>query len=1471
MRARRIVFGLLVAVLLLEVIALGAVLVLTRTNWGMERVRAFGQNLVNARIPGSVRIERIDGPGLLGGVRLHGIAIDDPEGRPILRADSMRASYDWRTFLQRRIVLSNIIIWTPVIHITREPGESAWGIQRTFVATADEEPAEGGPGTVVDLRDVRIVGGHVIVREAVDTVVGLPWVVEDVPAGRVRVLEFTDFDAGIDRIAVNADELPGVYVTIRELDVHARVLQTAFDVIAARGRVALVDSTLSVEMPEVRLPASRAAVRGSVTLGAEGTRLDLAVTNAEVALHDLRWVDERIPERGTFTGALTVISEQEGLALRASDATLAIDGSRISGEAGIVLVEPMRVRQVALDLAPLDLALIDEYVALDLPVEGTLRGRVAADGPLASLRTRGELRARPRGAASDADIRWNGTIGLTDDPLLRDLALDVRGLEARALEDLTGADLRGVFEASVVADGRLRRGTRVSGMLIHRLPEGLVSSAEVEGEVRAGGDATAMDLEVLFVPLRLESVAPLADALAGLSGEVGGSATLRGTTRDLTVDADLRSAAGGVVADGRIRRDGALAWAGTLTLDRFAPAVHLARLPDVGATGILTFDLVGTDPARFSGSLTAQLDSARFQDLRVGPFFTDTRFDDGLLHVDTLILDAPGIVVRADGEFGLTPERSGRLTASVSSNSLQPLEPYVFEGEADDPTRPRLDGRGTAEARLEGSLAAFDVSAHLDLPELRIQDDRVHALVADLRGMGVRTDSAAWDGTARVDSLFLLGHAADSATVSAELRDGAVRFAVFAADSGRDRIDVAGVGTRTDGVLEARLQRLRLGHAATSWRLDGEAVVSMDGPVVTVDGLRLEREVGDGFFEASGHIVRMTETADTIRRPLQFVARLAEVPLDELTALAGYRLESTGTVEGELSLTGTPAAPIIDGEVGIREFRLGEAQLDSLGARVDYADRDMRLDLQAFRDGRRVLLGEGRIPIDLRLGATGERRLAENLDFSVQADSMPARFVLGFIDAVQDVEGTLDGQVSGRGTARDPQLSGALVLRQGAMTVPAIGVHYRGLIGTFAFERDMVVAVDLSGRSSAARARGDLTGSLRVTGEVDLEDPANPAFDLEVQAQRLLAANRRDVRAIVSGRAAVRGRYRAPEVSGDIRVDEGTINVDELYRQYLVVGLEDPLLFDMVDTTLVSVRRVMPATENPFLRNLSVRDFNVTVAQEAWLRSREMNVELAGDLNVIFDRVAEDLRLSGTLRTVRGTYRLDYPPFARVFEVQEGTVEFTGTPGVNPNLSVRALYRVRAQAEPLDIYAVVTGTLESPRVQLESDADPPISESDLASYLFFGVPTYAINFGGGAGPGGGVLTNIGSLAAPTLYGYVGAGLQTLAQSIGVLDYVGFTAAEATAGNQQGAGLGNLVQNAQIELGRYITPRTFVVWTQRVGTPDPSWDVRLEWRLNRGFTAEIFAEDRFARTPSFGLSQIANSRVYGFLLYREWGY
>ena len=275
--------------------------------------------------------------------------------------------------------------------------------------------------------------------------------------------------------------------------------------------------------------------------------------------------------------------------------------------------------------------------------------------------------------------------------------------------------------------------------------------------------------------------------------------------------------------------------------------------------------------------------------------------------------------------------------------------------------------------------------------------------------------------------------------------------------------------------------------------------------------------------------------------------------------------------------------------------------------------------------------------------------------------------------------------------------------------------------------------------------------------------------------------------------------------------------------------------------------------------------------QDAWLRGRELNVELAGNLGVYWDRTERNLAFLGVLDAVRGVYSV----FGRQFQVEDGTVSFPGTPGVNPDLDIRARNRIRTSGNvQLDIVATVEGPLLEPRVSLSSNAAFPIAESDLVSYLIFGRPSFATASAQGAyaREAAGMFAGAASSLAVGLFSSELGSL--LAEDVG-LDYLAVTQGQGEDLGMQA--LQGTVATTQVEIGQYLTEDIFAALHWRPWTTGTSQRqlaaLRIETRLSDHWTLEGYWEDRFYRNPFYqiGTASINLDQVFGFFLYREWGY
>jgi len=371
--------------------------------------------------------------------------------------------------------------------------------------------------------------------------------------------------------------------------------------------------------------------------------------------------------------------------------------------------------------------------------------------------------------------------------------------------------------------------------------------------------------------------------------------------------------------------------------------------------------------------------------------------------------------------------------------------------------------------------------------------------------------------------------------------------------------------------------------------------------------------------------------------------------------------------------------------------------------------------------------------------------------------------------------------------------------------------------------------------------------------------------------------DRRDAAGQVSGDLRLEGSFSRPVVSGDIFLDGGTLFYEEFQRSAQVAdlfferssGLAD---FQVVDTTAFGFAPFV-AVENPFIQNIRMENTTLTARRDNWIRSEQMNVELEGDLDLLYDRQTQDLVLVGALEAVRGSLSFGPRSLRKQFQVDGGTVRFLGASVFNPDLDITASEPVRTpEGDRLTIVAGVTGTLLAPRVTLSSD-EPGFSEDDLLSYLWFGRPTYALNSDQNDLVGAGMAVGLSVF---------NSGLGTvMTQGLGLdfLDYLSIT--------QQSLGsLGSLSANSGqgalsttvVETGLYVADDLFLTLLFRPAAAQggglENWPgIRMEWVASRGYTIQSYFEDQFfrGRSVGFGAFGVQTKKGLGLSIFRNWVY
>jgi translocation and assembly module TamB len=246
-------------------------------------------------------------------------------------------------------------------------------------------------------------------------------------------------------------------------------------------------------------------------------------------------------------------------------------------------------------------------------------------------------------------------------------------------------------------------------------------------------------------------------------------------------------------------------------------------------------------------------------------------------------------------------------------------------------------------------------------------------------------------------------------------------------------------------------------------------------------------------------------------------------------------------------------------------------------------------------------------------------------------------------------------------------------------------------------------------------------GTLGVTGAIRLEDVARPVLDLDFRAEEFRALDVRNFLTLTgTGGLRLRGPLFGSTLTGDLSANTGVLYFADLVSKR-IVDLEDPTIADLVDTTLLRSQNLAIGAkfQNRFLDSLKIQGLRVRLGSDVWLRSNEANIQLGGE--VLLSKTAKTYSPSGTLDALRGSYSLHVGPITRDFTVERGSVRYFGD--LNAGLDIRAVHSVRAvRGEEIPVIANITGSLYAPRVNLESTLNPPISETDLVSYLVTGYP-----------------------------------------------------------------------------------------------------------------------------------------------------
>jgi hypothetical protein len=1301
---------------------LGVITSMTLTPPGRDLLARTVSRLLDQIVTGQVRVGAISG-SFLYDLTLEDLVVRDTSGALLVDLPRARISYRLPNLLAGQVVLSAMQLDRPTIQLIKHRNgrmnyEEVLGIGKG---------SKGGPSPLVVFHNVHMASGTLRIA--------LPWnppksltteasvdsalraerakpgrLIEDSPEGLRRVILLSDLATRVSRLRIATPDRQPFTIDLDSL--ATRVNDPAVTLRHAVGRVRIRGDSAVFSLSRGALPDTRFSGGGAITWPRDTILFDFQVIASRVNLEDLRWVSSDFPSM-IGSGVLTARSET-GARTAYDIRELHLRGIEGQVDGELVTITDRRrglgVRDMNVRLNELDLDAVRGYLE-NLPFYGQVTGRLAGAGFLNALDLSLDWAFRDDSVpgAPLSTISGDGGVGSS-----RDSGLTFTNFEVRQSD----IDLRTVrrVASAVIFPGRLTAVGTLNGPLRNVTFTGIAQHqdldrppSQLEGTVHLDTrfDVLGLDSDVTLDPLSFEGIRRAFPSLRA-RGELRGQFRSRGTLARLAVETSLAGQLGTVTARGFATLRPPV-WGAEDLLFQFS-SLDLA-----GLTGReLPTNLDGelwvngrTDTLNApEGDLRLALSRSRIREFTLDTVHAVVGVHDSMIRLDTAYALWKGARVGGSGTLGWHTPHEGRMAFTLAADSLIAFDSLLLattgQTRGSSPQDRPLGGTARAEVRLAGSLDTLSMSGDIIVQNLEWQ--QVHS--PRVTGSFTRVGGDRPQLTALVGSDSVVAGKWLFRQLGAQARGWADSLAWSAGSGvGQDsRVDGAGLWWKKGQIQVAWFDSLSLDLPRDHYRLDESFALTLSDSAPAISPLTIRAVDGTGLVQLGGRIPGSSEGSLALRA-LGF----------DLHDLYGFFQLDTTDVGGELGLDlrlgGTAAAPTLRGTAMLDGGKFGEFQAPFVQGVVDYANRRLEANLLLWRTGESVLQIESRLPLDLAFRDVEQRRVDGQLLVHARGDSVDLGILEALTPAITGVRGLVSVDVNVGGTWETPRFAGSLRLRDGAMSVPGLGVRYEGLEGRAYFQGDSLVLDNLNLRSG---------GSLGINGSVRLADPSHPVLDLDFRADAFRALDVRDFLTFTgTGGLRLRGPMYQAVLTGDLTANSGVLYFADLVSKR-VIDLEDPTIADLVDTTLLRLENLEAGFENRFLDSLTIRNLRVLLGSDVWLRSNEANVQLGGEVQL--SKAGGRYTPSGTLDALRGSYSLQIAgPVTRDFTVERGSVRYYGD--LNAALDIRATHTVRAvRGEEIPVIANITGTLYAPRVSLESTLNPPISETDLVSYLLTGYP-----------------------------------------------------------------------------------------------------------------------------------------------------
>jgi hypothetical protein len=889
----------------------------------------------------------------------------------------------------------------------------------------------------------------------------------------------------------------------------------------------------------------------------------------------------------------------------------------------------------------------------------------------------------------------------------------------------------------------------------------------------------------------------------------------------------------------------------------------------------------------------------------------------GVARVDTLNVLASGVRAEAAGSFGLVAGRSGTLRFSAAVDSLGALRSWLGTrdtGVVAPPAvrrrtllaaaradslrradavrierlalglpegvelaldtlrslrRDSLAGSLTVTGTLQGNLRQLAVDARATGSGLVARGNVVRAVEAEATGMLLGDGSAPLRFRLRADGVEASGRAFDRIEAEGSWRDRTLAGDVRVRQDSLVAYAALGAFARpASGTTVVRLDSLRATFDTLVWRLAHPGAVRLETGSVTVDSIDLRSSAGGRLF-ATGRV--------PAEGPMSLDVTAERVRIATLLRALQREAEGDGEVDARAHLSGTRAAPVVDGHVALRSATWEGARAPDADLTLAYRDRRAELEAVAHDSaGRRVLRGAASLPYDLALaGVEGSRRVDGPLTADVVLDSLSLAALPFRSRSFDDVRGRVAADVQVRGTWRAPEYRGHAALRGGGLQLLATEMKLTDANADLSLTGDTLRLDSLVARAG---------GTLRASGIVDLTDASRPFVRAAASGEELRIMDQRRGEVDASAELTAVGPLDELRVTGRGEMLRGFLALKQFRKDLLRVKSPGELSFMSVfDTTARPIDSVRVAMARRERRRMAIiADLTLVIDRGNYYRNRpSANTEFYtadGEAVVArLDQRSDDQWAVGFVRIPGGVVFFRTQPFVPA----RGSLTFTPHTGAHhivQQVGERMIWEPGRGWFPLQLFT--GGTSKVPAIGLESGTLFPIRGRELNGYLTQGRTATSLlqqsgfSLSGSASWSGQLSGEVGALArrqqGATALGVVLHDIGTGATKEWAFD--AFSMSPADVPTELVFGKTGGVRGALVEGGRYLTTDRYLAGQFRLTTGIPGF--RLAQRFGTAYRLDVGLEPRFLfRAPNeLGITHpTIRTGVFGAFLTRRWDF